>query len=1170
MSIGLIQEPWVVNGQVRGLAGQSCKLLYDKSGVVPRAAIVLDRNLRHFPLTNHISRDLVATTIEVATPEGSKAVVFASAYFPGDSDEAPPLEVEQLYSFCRASNRPLVIGCDANAHHTAWGSTDINTRGESLFNYLLTTELGVANIGCKPTFVNAIRAEVLDLTLTSNSIADSIVNWRVSDEASLSDHLHIRFEFPGRVSLREQIYNPKGTNWNLFRALVASKMDWQFSHNVRTVHEIDLAANLLQETLISSYHGSTIQRKQGRSRRVPWWNENLAKCRSEVRKLFNKAKAGRIDWELYRASLGRYNKAIRKAKRSSWRSFCSSVDSLPEAARLHKVLAKGQTSTAGLLKKTDGTFTQCQTETMELLMSTHFPGSTQGSFVESLANNLTFPTASSKRLSGCIFDKDKVKWAIMSFSPYKSPGGDGILPALLQEGLDAILNQLIAIFRASYEWGHIPDPWRRVNVVFLPKNNKPLDLPKSYRPISLSSFLLKTMERLLEVHIRNNLLNTGRPLHHTQFAYVKGKSTEVALHNIVGKIEKAYTYKGIALCAFLDVEGAFDNTSYDAITRALTLRGIDLHTITWIKNMLMGRRITSSVDSVSVSVRAIKGCPQGGVLSPLLWSLVVDEILVLLAEADIPAIGYADDLALIISGKYEDTITNRMQVALNLVLGWCRDIGLSINPAKADIVAFTRRYKVALGPLFIDGTLVELSKEVKYLGVVLDKRLNWNSHLDKMFTKATQAFWACRRLIGRTWGLSPRIINWLYTMMVRPIVTYAAIVWWTKTTQTSTALKCEKLQRMVCLAITGAMRTCPTAAMEKIIGLTPLHLHIQEVAACCLLRINTTHRPPSNTIGHNSLLGEFPGLDICERSDLMTRELLFNRRFSTLIPCRNDFTPRSDPRTLLWYTDGSKSAHGVGAGVYGPNTKISVPLGIWPSVFQAEIYAIGLCALVILKKRMRGARICILTDSQAAIKVLSSWATKSKLVLECWHTLQKAAVHNSIMVCWIPSHTGDPGNDEADRLARLGSAAGYIGPEPSLDLSWAVAKGFIKAWIDRKSARLWLDRRGLRQSKKLITNCNWKQITNLSKPLIRLLTGFLSGHHTVKWHLHKMGLSSDNECRLCLEDEETTEHLLCECPALCSLRMEHLQERTIPPSTISSLPLRILVTFVERIDELLS
>jgi hypothetical protein len=117
-------------------------------------------------------------------------------------------------------------------------------------------------------------------------------------------------------------------------------------------------------------------------------------------------------------------------------------------------------------------------------------------------------------------------------------------------------------------YGLIPTAWRQVKVTFIPKPGK-LDYTeaKAYRPISMSSFLLKTMDKLVDKHVRDGVLRI-HPLHHNQHAHQKGKSTETAFHNVVTRIEYAMEYKDIALGAFLDIEGAFDTTSFDTIKQA--------------------------------------------------------------------------------------------------------------------------------------------------------------------------------------------------------------------------------------------------------------------------------------------------------------------------------------------------------------------------------------------------------------------------------------------------------------------------------------------------------------------------------------------------------------------------------------------------------------------------
>ena len=142
--------------------------------------------------------------------------------------------------------------------------------------------------------------------------------------------------------------------------------------------------------------------------------------------------------------------------------------------------------------------------------------------------------------------------------------------------------------------------------------------PKDFRPISLTSFLLKTLDRLVDRFLGDEIL-VSKPLHPKQHAYQAGKSVETALHQLVVRVEKALDQQEISLGIFLDIEGAFNNTSYDSLCAALVRHGVDHTIVRWVKVTLEGQQATVTLGSLSRSVAVSRGCPQGGVLSPLLW-----------------------------------------------------------------------------------------------------------------------------------------------------------------------------------------------------------------------------------------------------------------------------------------------------------------------------------------------------------------------------------------------------------------------------------------------------------------------------------------------------------------------------------------------------------------------
>jgi retron-type reverse transcriptase len=159
-----------------------------------------------------------------------------------------------------------------------------------------------------------------------------------------------------------------------------------------------------------------------------------------------------------------------------------------------------------------------------------------------------------------------------------------------------------------------------------------------YRNIFCVLFILLTSNIFL---FQVSISNFFRP---DQVRRQAGKSTVSALHHLVRKVENAIRHKEVALTAFIDLEGAFDNTGFESIRAAAERRRIEPETVEWIIAMLESRTVTAQLGQDQITIKTTRGCPQGGVLSPLLWSLVIDELLTELTEQGYEVIGFADDL----------------------------------------------------------------------------------------------------------------------------------------------------------------------------------------------------------------------------------------------------------------------------------------------------------------------------------------------------------------------------------------------------------------------------------------------------------------------------------------------------------------------------------------------
>jgi hypothetical protein len=181
--------------------------------------------------------------------------------------------------------------------------------------------------------------------------------------------------------------------------------------------------------------------------------------RRRVCRLFNSTKKSG-NWNDYKRNLTDYNKALREAKRESWRRHCEEIEKAPECARLHRILSKDEQSVINSIQLENGDYTTTEKRTMEELPRVHFPGSEvilepfggwnslELEFLKWTGSREDW--AQSKR----VISYNKLKWAVFSFQLYKYPGMDGTMPIVLQQGFELLAGKLL-ILRTSLALGYI-------------------------------------------------------------------------------------------------------------------------------------------------------------------------------------------------------------------------------------------------------------------------------------------------------------------------------------------------------------------------------------------------------------------------------------------------------------------------------------------------------------------------------------------------------------------------------------------------------------------------------------------------------------------------------------------------------------------------------------------
>lgn len=1138
--IALIQEPWVVRDLVCGLKATDYILLYVKGRGRPRSCILIKRNLSCSMLYNYSDCDMVTVCLETV----SRRYWLVSAYLAHDHQTIPCDTLRNMVLDATSKGVGVILGCDANAHHEVWGSSDTNLRGELLFDYLISTSLNICNIGCEPTFIVSNRQEVLDITLASDTISDLVVDWVVSDEHSFSDHRYITFRLKDNLPNPEPFRDIRKTNWSMYSKYMERYLKPVTPDIPSSREDLDLLVDKLTGFYNTALTSSCPLRKPKGKRKPPWWNPELEKLRKDSRSLFNKAKHLRDadSWSHYKVSLKIYKKFLRKSQRDSWKKFCENVEGVSETSRLRKILASNPT-VPSYLKRIDGSWTTSGEESLETLVDAHFPGC---SVVD---NNQVHYTHEPIGNQSNILTKTRLVWAIDSFKPFKSPGPDGIYPVEIQHTVDLSLDWLYVIYKSCLDLNHIPRRWRYVKVVFIPKAGKSSHVsPKDLRPISLSSFLLKILERLIDTYLRQSI--DSRLLSPSQHAYSKGKSVETALHSLVSAIERSLNYKEFSMVAFMDIEGAFNNVTPSAIINALDGLGVDKALGALIYQLLTGRIISATLGAASIQ-RSVKiGTPQGGVLSPLLWNLAVNSLLVNLEKSGSKVVAYADDIAIAVSGKYVSTVRDIMQNLLSILSNWASSCGLNANPSKTELVLFTRKHSLPhIEPPRLMGISLHFSEEARFLGIILDRKLNWNSNILERVKKANIALYSCKKTVGKKWGLKPMVAQWVYTAVVRPILLYGVVVWWTALVKLTKYKMLDKVQRSAEIYISGALRTTPTAALNIILHLFPLDLLAKQIAANTAIRLKSTNQWYTFSGGHSTILENFRSVP--ENTDYITPRLDFERNYDITVPSRLDWEPGIPPvqGSVYIYTDGSKMEGGVGGGVFSEELGISLSFRLPDhcSVFQAEVVAIQEAMQWLRINAISSTNIVLLSDSQAALKSLECVQTTSRTLLSCHQSLMEIGGQHNLHLCWVPGHRDIPGNCKADELARFGTTEQVSPDKQLLGMPIATCRLSIHDTTITSTNKRWSEGNTSSKARLVWPMLDYKRtkcLLSLDRPAVRTLIGVLTGHCLIGTHANRLGLFSNDFCRSCRDEdeEENMYHLLCSCPALAMRRKKYFGE----------------------------
>ena len=314
---------------------------------------------------------------------------------------------------------------------------------------------------------------------------------------------------------------------------------------------------------------------------------------------------------------------------------------------------------------------------------------------------------------------------------------------IMKEATPYLVEPLTHIVNLSLRNGVVPSLCKKARVTPLHKAGA-RDDPNNYRPISILPFIGKLIENFVCKQL-TNYMEENRLFTRHQYGFRKNHSTTYLMFDLMDEIyqSKSKLYKpGII---FLDIKKAFDTVNHEILIQKLAYYGVGGTVLTWFKNFLADRRQCTRINGkVSSFLNVLSGVPQGSILGPLLFSIYINDI-TYACNLSKPYL-FADDGALFFEQTCRGTFLN-MKIELITIFKWLSVNRLSLNSNKTVFLLFDSTdisHEINVECNLRSITIKEC-KETKYLGLILDNKLNFKSHVDHIIKKITKRIGAMYR-----------------------------------------------------------------------------------------------------------------------------------------------------------------------------------------------------------------------------------------------------------------------------------------------------------------------------------------------------------------------------------------------------------------------------------------
>lgn len=746
----------------------------DKSG--GGVSLFVASHIRYKELTEfHISNENIECIFIEATID-SKQVIVGVIYRPPNSNV---VEFTSLLNIIleklKISNKPCWIMGDYNIDLM---KNDSHKPTTDFVNMMFSNAL-IPLIN-KPTRITSHSATIID-NIFSNKLHNDGILVQGNLTTDLSDHFaqfHIIEQSPKNKPNTEYMFIRVKNQTNIEKySNSINSFNWS---DIEQYTDCNQAYQYLSKSLEKIFNESfPVQRVKKRYRnRLPWLTDGLRKSIKQKNKLYKKyvkfqTSYNKKTYNIYNNKL----KAILKKSEKEYyhHSLAKCTNNLKKTWSIIKeVLNRNKSS------KINDTFTyNNQTTSDKNIIANKFNdyfvniGSTLAASIPKEGPNFKtyLPQTNEDTIYLTPTNADEIT-KIINRLKNSAPGHDEIILNDIKPFLNILIQPLTYVTNLSLMQGVFPDELKKAKIIPLYKANDPM-LFNNYRPISILPLFSKVLERIMYNRIVK-FINKHKLLYKYQFGFRKDHSTYMALIILIDKITAALDNGDFTITVLIDFRKAFDTVDHSILLNKLYHYGIRGIAFEWMKSYLSNRQQQVSYNGANSSYKTMNcGVPQGSILGPLLFIIYINDLSTV--SNILTSVLFADDTTLVDSDRNLTTLINRFNTELVNIVHWLNANRLSLNIEKTNFMIFRPKNKDEAGPnLTINGSQIAQVKKAKFLGVIIDDKLNWSDHtkyVTKKISKGIGIIIKARRYFNQK-----TLIN-LYNTMVLPFMSYCIQIW---------------------------------------------------------------------------------------------------------------------------------------------------------------------------------------------------------------------------------------------------------------------------------------------------------------------------------------------------------------------------------------------------------